>query len=103
MVYCLLKNLWWPSPAYCVLTADTLHSHWWLLSLQFHLFLHISSALVHPIASAVLSFKPSTIKEQQIPYSIAVWLQLSTSVIPLLCTRLSELPLPRYERAQGGK
>lgn len=61
------------------------------------------SALVYPTATAVLSFKPSAIKQQKIPYPISSWLQLSASVIPLLCTRLSELPPPLYECALGGK
>lgn len=50
--------------------------------------------LVSAAATAVLSFKPSAIKQQKIPYPISSRLQLSASVIPLLCSGLGELPLP---------
>lgn len=92
MVYSFLKNLWWHTQAHCCLNKQcTAFAHCPSSLFAVSFLFYISSALVYPTATAVLSFKPSAIKQQKIPYPISSWLQLSASVIPLLCTRLSEL------------
>lgn len=104
MIYASLKNSCWQTQAYCCLNKQhTAFSHCPASLSAVSFLFHIYSALVYFTATAVLSFKPSAIKQQKIPYPISSWLQLSAAVIPLLCTRLSELPLPLYERALGGK
>lgn len=100
-MYSTIVNRWWWIRL--LLKTYTMITHN-LTSCSGVLFLfHIYSALLQPTGMTVLSFKPSPLKQQKIQYPISWWLQLSASVIPLLCTRLSELPLPLYERALGGK